>query len=122
MEIIRGSFGHHFGVIWGSFGYHLGVIWGSCGRHLGIIRGSIGVHLGVIWGSFGDHLGIIWASFGNDLGVIWASFRVIRAPKNEPKKNRFLEPVKKIVFPVPPKSIFLTGSGRGGGAGEGTFF
>ena len=66
-----------------SFGDDLGVIWGS---------------FGIIWGSFGVHLGIIWASFGDDLGVIWASFRVIRAPKNEPKKNRFLEPVKKIVL------------------------
>ena len=81
-------------------------------------RGSFGTFLGSILGPF---LGSIWGSFGAHLGVIWTSFEIIRGPKNGPKKNRFVEPVKKIVSPEPPKSIFLTGSPRGG-AGGGDFF
>ena len=116
MEIIWGSFGSHLGIIRGSFRGHLAIIWASFWRHLEVIWRSFGRHLGVIWASFGGHLGNIWASFGGHLGVIWASTEVIQGPKNEPKKNRFVEPVKKIVSPEPPKSIFLTGS-PGGVAG-----
>ena len=109
------SFEGHLKVIWRSFGDHLAVIWKSFGNHSGVISGSFGHHMGNILASFGGHLEIIWASFGGHLGVIWASFELIRGPKNEPTKTRFVEPVKKIVSPEPPKSIFLTGSPREGG-------